>query len=192
MTKWVISVIAVVMFLAGWWLGRHSVEVHSLSETRVDTVFYEKPEPFRTTQTEVTFNVPRWIFAPGDTDTVERVVFVQDSVQVTLPFERREYKDSTYYAVVSGVAAGGYRPSLEHIETYNTTTTVTTVVRDPYKWEVGPAGGVLLTADNGGVWAGAEARRTFGRLSISGVAGYDFSHQQPVFGVSAGFTLFRK
>ena len=192
MTKWVISVIAVVMFLAGWWLGRHSVEVHSLSEIRVDTVFYENPQPFSSTQTEVTFNVPRWVFAPGDTDTVERVVFVQDSVQVTLPFERREYKDSTYYAVVSGVSVGGYRPSLEHIETYNTTTTVTTVVRDPYKWEVGPVTGVWAASDYGGVWVGAEARRTFGRMSISGVAGYDISHKQPVAEVRAGFALFRK
>ena len=192
MTKWVIAAIAVVMFLAGWLLGRRSVEVHSFSETRVDTVFYEKLEPFNTTQTEVTFNVPRWMFAPGDTDTVERVVFVQDSVQVTLPVERREYKDSTYYAVVSGVSVGGYRPSLDYIETYNTTTTATTVVRDPYKWEIGPAAGAWTTQEFGGTWVGAEARRTFGRFSMTASAGYDVSNHGIYGSARVSYTLFRK
>ena len=40
-----------------------------------------------------------------------------------MPIERREYRDSTYYAVVSGAVVGDIRPTLESIETYAKNTT---------------------------------------------------------------------
>ena len=36
----------------------------------------------------------------------------RDSVPVQLPFERREYRDSSYFAIVSGIALGDCHPTL--------------------------------------------------------------------------------
>ena len=47
-------------------------------------------------------------------------------VDVALPIERKVYQDSTYRAVVEGIQA-----RLAEIQTFNTTTTITKVVKDP-------------------------------------------------------------
>ena len=46
-----------------------------------------------------------------------------DSVDIELPFERREYSDSTYRAIVSGVVVGNVHPTLESLDIYSKTTT---------------------------------------------------------------------
>ena len=52
-----------------------------------------------------------------DPDTV--LLTRTDSILVYLPFERKVYKDSTYYAVISG-----YKPVLEQIDVYARETTI--------------------------------------------------------------------
>ena len=100
------------LFLAGWWLGRRSVGGSVVEHTRIDTVFFERPQSVTHSRQLVSVNIPKLLFAPAD--TVFKTVIAPDgtdSVPVRLPFERREYRDSTYYAVVSGIAVGGYRPT---------------------------------------------------------------------------------
>ncbi|MDE5907078.1 MAG: hypothetical protein K2G66_05580, partial [Alistipes sp.] len=48
-----------------------------------------------------------------------------DSVSLTLEIETFVYEDSLYRAQVSGPAVAGYRPSLDWIETYSRTQTIT-------------------------------------------------------------------
>lgn len=72
------------------------------------------------------------------TDTLR----LRDTLYLSLPREEKTYRDSTYMAVVSG-----YRPSLDYIEVYRKTVTVTT---DRYleapRWSFGVSAGpgVLL------------------------------------------------
>lgn len=107
-------------FLLGYWLGVRSVEI--TETTRIDTVYYEKPEPVRVLPpTFARVKVPRLLFAR---DTVfEKVVVRGDSVELAVPVEHKQYGDSTYRAQVSGPRIGTLGPSLDWIETYNRTTT---------------------------------------------------------------------
>jgi len=62
-------------------------------------------------------------------------LYQKDTVRVEIPITTREYRDSTYYARVSG-----YEPSLDYIETYNLTTNVlTNSVKNAisHKWGIG-------------------------------------------------------
>lgn len=118
----------------GYWLGRGSVLITTTETVRVDTLFYERPQPVKTSPpTFVSVRVPRLLFTPAD--TVMRTVVVsagEDSVQLQLAIECREYRDSTYRAQVSGPAVGEYRPTLDWIEVYNRTTErVQTITKRP-------------------------------------------------------------
>lgn len=188
MSKWIpAAIVLVATFLGGWWLGRYVSRPETVERVRVNTVFYERPRPFAVTERPVTVNVPRMLFAPAD--TVERTVVVGDSVPVTVTERTLEYRDSTYYARVVGPVVGPLGPRLDFIETYNKTVERVQFVREPYAWELGPALGAWMTTDGSGVWAGAYARRTFGRFSVSASAGYD-AHNKSIFGqVQAGFRL---
>lgn len=181
------------LFLAGWWLGRRSVGSSVIELTRIDTVFFERPQSVTHSRQLVSVNIPKLLFAPAD--TVFKTVIVPDgtdSVPVRLPFERREYRDSTYYAVVSGIAVGGYRPTLERIETYGRTVTQIRTVRDPYGWEAGPAAGVYYADRTGGVWVGITGRKNFGRLALSTAIGYDTHNGTPFGQAQIVVTLWRK
>lgn len=115
-----------------------------------------------------------------------------DSVQIAVMERTLEYRDSTYYARVVGPVVGPLGPRLDFIETYNKTVERVQLVREPYAWELGPALGTWMTRDGSGVWAGAYARRTFGRFSVSASAGYD-PHKKSAFGqIEAGVALWRK
>lgn len=87
----------------GWGYRRGAASVGIRSEVRIDTVFYERPQSYGFSEQLVTVNVPRLLFAPAD--TVVRVVEAvngADSVQIEIPVRTLEYRDSTYYARVSG------------------------------------------------------------------------------------------
>ncbi|OUN59612.1 DUF6808 domain-containing protein [Alistipes sp. An66] len=177
-------------FLGGWWLGRYVSRPEIVERVRIETVFYERPQPFAVTERPVTVNVPRMLFAPAD--TVDRTVVVGDSVQITVTERTLEYRDSTYYARVAGPVVGPLGPRLDYFETYNKTIERVQLVREPYAWELGPALGAWMTSDGSGVWVGAYAQRTFGRFSVSASAGYD-SRQKSAFGqVEACMALWRK
>lgn len=161
-----------------------------VERVRIDTVFYERPQPFAVTDRPVAVNVPRMLFAPAD--TVNRTIVVGDSVQITVTERTLEYRDSTYYARVVGPVVGTLGPRLDYFETYNKTVERVQLVRKPYTWELGPTMGIWMTRDGSGVWTGACARRTFGRFSMSASAGYD-PRNESVFGqIEVGVALWRK
>lgn len=177
-------------FLGGWWLGQYVSRPEIVERVRVETVFYERPQPFAVTERPVTVNVPRMLFAPAD--TVDRTIVVGDSVQITVTERTLEYRDSTYYARVVGPVVGPLGPRLDYFETYNKTVERVQLVREPYAWEVGPALGTWMTTDGSGVWAGAYARRTFGRFSMSASAGCD-PRKKSAFGqIEARVALWRR
>lgn len=177
-------------FLGGWWLGQYVSRPEIVERVRIDTVFYEQPKPFAVTERPVAVNVPRMLFAPAD--TVDRTVVVGDSVQMEIAVRTLEYRDSTYYARVVGPVVGPLGPRLDYFETYNKTVERVQLVREPYAWELGPALGAWITSEGSGAWAGAYARRTFGRFSVSASAGYD-PRKKSAFGqVEAAVALWRR
>lgn len=103
-----------------------------------------------------------------------------------------EYRDSTYYARVVGPVVGPLGPRLDYFETYSTTVERVQLVREPYAWELGPALGTWITSDGSGVWAGAYARRTFGRFSVSASAGYDPRKKSAIGQIEAAVALWRR
>lgn len=191
MTKWVMfTIVLAATFLGGWWLGQYASRPEIVERVRIDTVFYERPQPFAVTDRPVAVNVPRMLFAPAD--TVNRTIVVGDSVPVTVTERTLEYRDSTYYARVVGPVVGPLGPRLDYFETYNKTVERVQLVHEPSAWELGPALGTWMSGDGSGVWAGAYARRTFGRFSVSASAGYD-ARNKSVFGqIEVGVALWRK
>ena len=128
--------------LFGWGYRRGAASVEIRSEVRIDTVFYEKPQPVSFSDRLVRVNVPRLLFAPAD--TVVRVVEAvngADSVQMEVPVRTLEYRDSTYYARVVGPVIGNLAPRLDWIETYNRTITRTVTKRSRFAVTAGGGGG---------------------------------------------------
>ena len=115
-----------------------------------------------------------------------------DSVQMEVAVRTLEYRDSTYYARVVGPVVGPLGPRLDYFETYSTTVERVQLVREPYAWELGPALGTWITSDGSGVWAGAYARRTFGRFSVSASAGYDPRKKSAIGQIEAAVALWRR
>jgi hypothetical protein len=103
-------------------------EVHdTVVQVRVDTLVAYKPVPFNV-YTVDTLYVP--VAVPGQHDTV----------WAALPWEEKEYRDTTYRAVVEG-----FRPGLKEIEVYQRTKTVTVTERvkvEPSRWSWGVQAGV--------------------------------------------------
>ena len=109
--------------LFGWGYRRGAASVVVEETTRIDTVFYPRPEPLPGTYRFADISVPVLLFAPPDTVTETVVVKVgADSVQMKVAMETRPYSDSTYRAQVSGPRIGNLRPTLDWIETYDRTT----------------------------------------------------------------------
>lgn len=160
---YLLSVLVAGALLFGWGYRRGADSVGIRSEVRIDTVFYERPQPYGFSEQLVTVNVPRLLFAPAD--TVVRVVEAAngtDSVQIEIPVRTLEYRDSTYYARVVGPVIGDLAPRLEWIETYNRTITRTVTKRSWF----------AVTAGVG--------------------VGYTPQGLQPTIGVQAGVVLWSK
>ena len=158
-------------FALGWWLCGREQTITSTTTTKVDTLRYYKPIAIaRNELSSKTLQLPKLLFAPADTVVKTIVVIEKDSVEVAFPVEQREYRDSTYYAIVSGAVVGDRRPALDYIETYEKTTT-SVVVKEPKKvrlyvggsvgvygtWSVGAGGGLLIKDHH---MIGAEYERT--------------------------------
>ena len=110
--KSIILALAVVASLAGAFaLGRKTAKLEPLERIdtlyRVDTFRAEIPAPFAV-YVKDTIRVAL-------TDTLR----FRDTLFVELPTETREYRDTSYYARVSG-----FRPSLDYIEVYSRTVTI--------------------------------------------------------------------
>lgn len=141
----------------GWWLCNRGQVISTITTIEVDTIKYYKPIPTpRNELANKTIDLPRLLFAPADT-IVKTIVQTErgDSVEVAFPVEQREYRDSTYYAIVSGVVVGERRPTLDYIETYNKNTT-SEVVLAPKKFRPYVGGSIgVFGAWSVGVGAGA-------------------------------------
>ena len=114
--KKILIIIAVLLAatLIGYVVGRsHPRDIEQIVKidtlVRYDTIKIDKPVEVRYVQTTKTIRVP-----------VRDTIRLKDTTYVVLPKETKEYRDSQYYAKVSG-----YQPSLDYIEVYPKTTTVT-------------------------------------------------------------------
>lgn len=145
-------------FFAGLLLGKEHRVV--TTHTTVDTVIHYKPIHTASATTQVRIiSLPRLLFAPADTVHTTTVIVKGESVELQVPIERREYRDSAYYAVVSGAVVGDIHPTLESIETYAKNTVQTTYVHPPKvrpyvsgtfgKQSIGAGGGVILFDKHG-------------------------------------------
>lgn len=109
----IVAALLVGVWLTGYIIGRnHLFETMSQNQidtlVRHDTIKVEGPLEIRRIKTTDTLIVPI-------TDTLR----VHDTVYLVLNRQIKEYRDSLYYARVSG-----YDPSLDYIEVYPTTTTI--------------------------------------------------------------------
>lgn len=162
----------VIGFVLGCWLCNREQSAVTNTSSVIDTIRYYKPIPYKPNQVAINNSaLPRLLFAPTDT-LVKTIIETDkgDSIEVSFPIEQREYKDSTYYAVVSGAVVGDRRPSLDYIETYSKTTTSEVVLQPkrlrPYigcsvgifgTWSIGVGGGVLIKDHHA---VGAEYEKT--------------------------------
>ena len=99
---------------------------------RVDTFTIIKPVPYKITDTVYIYDT----IYDTINNTISGNIFVQ---------QIKEYKDSTYYAKISGINA-----YLEHIEVYPKTitqyiTNTEKVYIQPKKWSIGIQGGIGIT-----------------------------------------------
>lgn len=188
---WIVAALAA-FFIGGWLLGRHFAQPKVVETTRIEKVFCERPQPIASSDIEVKVNVPKFIFAPSD--TVDRLVIVEDSVKMTITERTLEYRDSTYYARVVGPVIGSMSPRLNYIETYNTTTT-TQIVNQPRN--------TFLLSANAGVdyaragWSPfAEVGFTIDlkAVTLTATAGVDnvFKSPAPRVGAEIGIPIWRR
>lgn len=129
-----------VAFAAGWLLGGRAVR-HGITETvRIDTIYYERPQPVSVSDKVATVDVPKFIFArdtvmlQADAGNVASNVASfsdrkVDSIPMQVTLRTLEYRDSSYYARVVGPVVGTLAPRLDHIETYNRTVVRTVTER---------------------------------------------------------------
>ena len=112
-TTYLVIVLLILGLIGSWWYfltRKPEVIEKEKIEYKTDTVTVEKPVPVVKYKEKTVYKEV----------TVEKVVFRYSLVYVMLPREVKEYRDSTYYAKVSGID-----PDLDYIETYNTTKTIT-------------------------------------------------------------------
>lgn len=194
MKRWIVAAVALVAaFFGGWWLGQRAARTRIVERVRVDTRFYERPTPFAAAERTLEVNVPRLLFAPSD--TVERMVVVGDSVRITVTERTFEYRDSTYYARVVGPVIGSMSPRLDYIETYNTTTTTTQLLKPPRNT-------FLLSANAGFDYARAGWSPfaeigfsiDFKAVTLTATAGVDnvFKSPTPRVGAEIGIPIWRR
>ena len=149
--RWDKIVLCVIIALAiGFGVGYicHTQAVIETTVTKVDTLVIEKPIPYRV-EVVRKVSVPVYVPTPADTVVVTRV----DSILVKVPVsvESKEYRDSTYRAIVSGPAIGGLSPSLDKIEVYQKHTTTIVEKKPPLisPYLTGSAGSSIISVGGG-------------------------------------------
>ena len=140
-------ILLLALFVAGFAAGRRTMHAAQTPrvETRIDTIYYERAQFMASSSRTVRVNVPRLLFAPAPAPVVaenatagsgseipdnsgslsEIPTSPGDSVQIALEVQTRTYEDSLYRAQVSGPVVGELGPSLDWIEVYNRTQTIT-------------------------------------------------------------------
>lgn len=118
------SILLIILLVITFILGRKSVDIpEAKTETRIDTVYKEKPVPYKveTIKTEYVYlpSEP----SPPDTVYMNKEIIKVDSVKVAIDIERKVYQDSTFKATISGPRIGNYGPILDDISIYSKTET---------------------------------------------------------------------
>ena len=131
----ILAAILAVILIAGAFTGGYFAGRGRKPQVQRDTVI--KVETYRDTVTvyepkEVTKTIIRKEYI-AVTDTFVR----NDTTYIEMPVERKEYRDSNYYAVVSGI-----RPQLDEISVYPETKVITKEItvyeeRKPTRFGVG-------------------------------------------------------
>lgn len=125
-----------------------------------DTIRIEKPAEIRYVRTKEVVKVP-----------IRDTTRIHDTTFLLLQKEVREYRDSQYYAKVSG-----YNPSLDFIEVYPKVTTISkTVVPEPSPWRYG-------------VTVGVDYGRT-NRTYLSPNVGAEVGYKKVTLGVECGINM---
>lgn len=125
-----------------------------------DTIRIEKPAEIRYVRTKEVVKVP-----------IRDTTRIHDTTFLLLQKEVREYRDSQYYAKVSG-----YNPSLDFIEVYPKVTTISkTVVPKPSPWRYG-------------VTVGVDYGRT-NRTYLSPNVGAEVGYKKVTLGVECGINM---
>lgn len=110
--------------------GRGPITTDTIREVHTDTITRIMPVS-KTVRIRDTVTV----ILPAD-----NLTFEADSVNVSLPREQKVYADSNYRAVVSGIGV-----SLDTIDIFQKTVTVTTSRTRMPRWVIGPSVGIVWT-----------------------------------------------
>lgn len=198
MKSWIWAVVALAaFFFGGWLLGRHFAQPEVVETTRIDTVFYERPKPISTSDITVSVNVPKLVFT-RDTimrDSVIKDYLNTDSLQMQVVVRTLEYRDSAYYARVVGPVIGSMSPRLDYIETYNTTTTTTQLLKQPRNtFTLSANAGVDYARAGWSPFAEVGFTIDFKAVTLTATAGVDnvFKSPAPRVGAEIGVPLWRR
>lgn len=131
------SILLIILLVITFVLGRKSVDIPEVkTEIRIDTLYKEKPVPYKVETVET-----KYVYLPSEPshrDTVyldrEVEVIKVDSVKVAIDIERKIYQDSTFKATVSGPRIGNYGPNLDDISIYSRTEIK--IIEKPYPFLV--------------------------------------------------------
>ena len=123
---WVLSIILGALLILVW-MKKPKVVTETIVIERVDTIKQWYPvTKYVTLKDFEFFEFPR--------DSIIET-YKRDTVAVPIPIEQRTYTDdSTYLCKISG-----YHPTLDYIETYNHTTTITNTVEKKPIISIGPS-----------------------------------------------------
>lgn len=129
------SILLIILLVITFILGRKSVDIPEVSnETKIDTVYKEKPVPYKVETVETKYVYLPSEPTPPDTVYMDREVVIVDSVKVAIDIEKKVYQDSTFKATISGPRIGKYGPNLDDINIYSRTETK--IVEKPYPFLV--------------------------------------------------------
>lgn len=205
--KWISAVVVLAaIFLGGWWLGNRFSRPEVVETVRIDTVFYERPDPVRISDNLVTVNIPRILFAtkyPEPTDvsnqdtnqaTTQVTNQAGDSITIPVTVRTLEYRDSTYYARVVGPAVGNLSPYLDYIETYSTTTTRAQTVEKRRRFGLDAIAGTEYAQTGWAPFAELAFSVDLNFATISATVGADDVLRNPIprVGLSASVPLWSR
>lgn len=129
------SILLIILLVITFILGRKSVDIpEAKTETKIDTVYKEKPVPYKVETVETKYVYLPSEPTPPDTVYMNKETVIVDSVKVAIDIERKTYQDSTFKATISGPRIGNYGPNLDDISIYSKTETK--IVEKPYPFLV--------------------------------------------------------
>lgn len=202
MTRWITAaVVLAAFFFGGWLLGRRTSRPEVVETVRIDTVFYERPQPVSVSDNVVTVDVPWMIFVDqrpsADSITNQDTIQVtnqvtnqgRDSVQMQVILRTLEYRDSTYYARVVGPVVEELAPRLDYIETYDKTITRTETVELFNRFSLDATFGTEYAQSAWSPYAELAFTVDFKRFRVSATVGVDNVFKNPIPRVGASFGI---